>query len=948
MKTTLISTFVLAVLSLFLFLPRADSADYTTLGLPEGARVRLGKGPVYQITYSPHGARVAVATSVGAWLYDGVTGEELSLFTAQPPEHSRCVAFSPNGKTLASGGVYSSYLWDVETGQLKHTLKHPTITGNDTQTAMPADRVTFSPDGKTLAIGHAHFAYTPAGLWNVETGQQIRFLEGAVGLNFTDLAFSPDGKTLAGATDRAGARNLVLWDVETGQVKHTLRAHRDPIVSIVFTPNGKLLVSGDRQGIIHLWDVETGQIKRTPQRRSDGTGIVALSPDGKTLVSTYWTGGITFWDVETGQEKRTLGGGMLPFALSPDGNTLAHVEDYGSIAFWDVETGEQTRRVFPPRRDNVTRLTFSPDGTTLWTSYRLGPMVLWDVETGDMKRAITAHMFTGTVLEFSPDGEALIHSDLNNTDFALLWDVKTGEKISVQFTDDFRDIGFGPDGKTPRTLTDGRVYEWDVHEGNIKNTIKRPSGGAVVSSAFSPDGSKAVGVFSRDRRNIVLWDVDAEREFFLAAEHTDGVVWQVFSLDGTTLATMDQGGNAVIWDAQTGEKKRAITGLGSYKVAMSPGGKTFAAIEDGNRYDVTLWDVETGAKRGPLPVAHNLIDVWALLGTVHFEFSPDGKTLATQINLENQQGTITLWDVETGEMARATAPYFGACAAYVAFSPDGKTLASLGSENKIDVTVVLWDVETAQVKYSFTPHKWTCHEFSFSPDGATLATTGTDRTVLLWDLMPALAEPEPVTEDVNGDGVVNIQDLVAVAGALGETGENDADVNGDGVVNIQDLVAVAAAMAGAAAAPAVTHHQVKGQLTSADVREWIAQAQAENLTDPKLQRGIRFLHYLLAMLTLPEETKLLANYPNPFNPETWIPYQLAKPAEVTLTIYDVGGNVVRTLALGHQPAGFYEGKSRSAYWDGRNSGGEPVASGIYFYTLSAGDFSATRKMLIRK
>ena len=98
----------------------------------------------------------------------------------------------------------------------------------------------------------------------------------------------------------------------------------------------------------------------------------------------------------------------------------------------------------------------------------------------------------------------------------------------------------------------------------------------------------------------------------------------------------------------------------------------------------------------------------------------------------------------------------------------------------------------------------------------------------------------------------------------------------------------------------------------------------------------------------PEATGLLHNYPNPFNPETWIPYQLAKPAEVTLTIYAINGTLVRTLALGHQPAGLYHGKNRAAYWDGRNALGERVASGVYFYTLTAGDFAATRKMLILK
>ncbi len=99
---------------------------------------------------------------------------------------------------------------------------------------------------------------------------------------------------------------------------------------------------------------------------------------------------------------------------------------------------------------------------------------------------------------------------------------------------------------------------------------------------------------------------------------------------------------------------------------------------------------------------------------------------------------------------------------------------------------------------------------------------------------------------------------------------------------------------------------------------------------------------------IPEETALLANYPNPFNPETWIPYQLAKPAEVTVHIYGINGDLVRTLALGHRAAGMYDGRSRAVHWDGKNAVGEPVASGVYFYTLTAGDFSATRKLLIQK
>ena len=105
---------------------------------------------------------------------------------------------------------------------------------------------------------------------------------------------------------------------------------------------------------------------------------------------------------------------------------------------------------------------------------------------------------------------------------------------------------------------------------------------------------------------------------------------------------------------------------------------------------------------------------------------------------------------------------------------------------------------------------------------------------------------------------------------------------------------------------------------------------------------------LRAWSLVPTETALLPNYPNPFNPETWIPYQLKRPADVTLAIYDLNGQTVRTLVAGYQPAGVYRSRERAAYWDGRNEMGETVANGVYFYTLTAGDFTATRKMLVSK
>ena len=186
-----------------------------------------------------------------------------------------------------------------------------------------------------------------------------------------------------------------------------------------------------------------------------------------------------------------------------------------------------------------------------------------------------------------------------------------------------------------------------------------------------------------------------------------------------------------------------------------------------------------------------------------------------------------------------------------------------------------------------------------------------------------------------------------MAAALGETGETPADVNGDGTVNIQDLVQVAAQLGADAAAPSAWGRGGEAAFTRTQVQQWLAEVQQLNLTDTISQRGIGFLESLLVLLT-PQETALLANYPNPFNPETWIPYQLAAPAKVTLRIHAVDGKLVRMLSLGHKPVGIYQTRSRAAYWDGKNKLGEPVASGVYFYTLTAGDFTATRKMLIRK
>ena len=217
--------------------------------------------------------------------------------------------------------------------------------------------------------------------------------------------------------------------------------------------------------------------------------------------------------------------------------------------------------------------------------------------------------------------------------------------------------------------------------------------------------------------------------------------------------------------------------------------------------------------------------------------------------------------------------------------------------------------------------------------------------------VPNYRAPLPHRADVNGDGRVSILDMIEVSRYFGslKVDGSPANTNDDDVIDIKDLIFVAQHLG------TQTNMEESAPLSPALVENWIALAWDEYDGSIEFQDGITYLENLLALLpseklveNTVEKTALFANYPNPFNPETWIPYQLAAPSEVSVTIQSVTGTVVRTLTLGHQPVGVYKTRSRAAYWDGKNGMGESVASGIYFYTLSAGDLTTTRKMLIRK
>ena len=630
---------------------------------------------------------------------------------------------------------------------------------------------------------------------------------------------------------------------------------------------------------------------------------VAFSPDGNTLAtgSGWPRNGIHLWDVMSGQPKSTViaytENHTNSVAFSPDGNTLATGSGDKTVRLWDVASG-QLKAVLTGHADSVLSVAFSPNGNTLASGSWDKTVRLWDVASGQLKALFPARSDGIVSVAFSPDGSTLAGMGGNTT--VRLWNVVSGQlkttfEGSRALATSSGSVAFSPDGST---LASGgfnrKVRLWDVASGHHKATLTGHLG-YVGGVAFSPDSS-TLASGSHDE-TVRLWDVASGQLTAVLTGHTDRVLSVAFSPDGSTLASGSADRTVLLWDLTTSATTPAI-------LSISPTSTELLGI--GEQLTVSL-NIEGGEN----VVGYQATVVFDPTALIYFssangDYLPDGAFFAAPVVEENSVTLTSVAGVSSGDGALATITF-----------------------QVVDAKASRFFLSQASLVDPNGERLFPCLENGTVGDD----TMGDSVVVYL-------------AQDINSDGVVNVQDLVLVSSNFGKRGENKADVNGDGVVDIVDLVKVAAALGNAAAAPSF-HPQTLTMFTAADVQSWLIQAQGLTLTDVTLKRGILFLEHLLAVLT-PKQTVLLPNYPNPFNPETWIPYQLANPSDVQIVIYDTRGITIRRLVLGHQPEGYYTAPSRAAYWNGRNDLGEHVATGVYFYQLQTDDMSPLRKMVILK
>ena len=939
---------------------------------------------ISSVSFSPDGGTLASGSyDKTIKLWDVATGTNIATLEGHTSLISS-VSFSPDGGTLASGSHDKTIkLWDVETGE-------NIVTFTDTSFVLS---VLFSPDGTKLASGTWEGTVR---LWDVfewtrPRPQTIAKIsgdnqQGTPGTTLTNPLIVevrdrndnplPDAQvkftvtlgegrlserftvenTMTDASGRAGliltlspypgpntvgvsirGRELVTFHAMGIETTRTLGMNGDYRTwglpagarirlgkggvgeeenAVTFSPDGQYLAVSSRIGI-WLYDAITYKelaLLSNPEKVS----TVAFSPDGNTLLSGVggshsnvgsWE--LNLWDVATRKKIASFGNGNESVAFSPDGKTIASVDATRPI-LWEVETGQKLATLeHEGHTKSVESISFSPDGSLLASGGRDNVVKLWDVATGQNIATLTHKAWVNSIV-FSPDGKTLASGSYDNT--LKLWNVAASTNITTfQERSSVTSVVFSLDGRRLAWASHKRIKLWDV-ERKMNIATFEEHAYSVNSVAFSPDGKTLASASSTDGV-VKLWDVTTGNA--VALGHIKVANSISFSPDGKTLASGAWDKTVKLWDVTTGTNIATFSGGHTESVtsvAYSSDGKTLASagMWDGT---IVLWNATTGKIAAALPGHQSKI--------YFLVFSPNGTILASG----GRDHTIKLWDIDKDRNIRTVRTLRHTDWVYSAvFSPDGTMLASGGKDN----TIKLWNVATGQ-NIATLKHKNSVGSISFSPDGTILA-SGTGLTAKLWDVTTR-------TE------ITTLEKVRSISFSL--DGKIMASTNFDRTIGLWDVETQT---------QTATLEGVWGNSIFSPDGKTFAMSSSDTIllwdTDTlnsELNLSVSTENSLIHVpLGAVKATALLRNYPNPFNPETWIPYRLAEEAFVTLIIYDKVGSVVRTLEVGHQKAGIYQKQAKAIYWDGRNDLGEQVASGVYFYTLTAADYSATRRMVILK